>query len=70
MPRANWSVRPPSKPYIVGWGETGELDAIRGYTDTINTTARRIEGAVANTAAASNRPVIPDIGAMLGSTTP
>jgi hypothetical protein len=32
-----------SVPYIAGWGETGELDAIRSYAETIDTTARRIE---------------------------
>src|ERR1035441_9107880 len=32
-----------SVPYVAGWGETGELDAIRGYAETIDKIARRIE---------------------------
>jgi hypothetical protein len=32
-----------SVPYIAGWGEKGELDAIRSYAQTIDTIARRIE---------------------------
>ena len=35
-----------SIPYIAGWGEAGELDAIRDYAATIDTTARRIEQAL------------------------
>jgi antirestriction factor ArdC-like protein len=35
-----------SVPYIAGWGETGELDAIRSYAETIDTIARRIEDAL------------------------
>jgi N-terminal domain of anti-restriction factor ArdC len=35
-----------SVPYIAGWGETGELDAIRDYAQTIDTIARRIEDAL------------------------
>ena len=35
-----------SVPYIAGWGEQGKLDAIRGYAETIDTVARRIEGAL------------------------
>lgn len=30
-------------PYVAGWGESGELDAIRGYAETIDQIARRIE---------------------------
>jgi hypothetical protein len=30
-------------PYVAGWGETGELDAIRAYAETIDAIARRIE---------------------------
>jgi hypothetical protein len=33
-------------PYIAGWGETGELDSIRSYAETIDTIARRVEDAV------------------------
>jgi len=33
-------------PYIAGWGENGELDAIRRYAETIDAIARRIEVAV------------------------
>ena len=32
-----------SVPYVAGWGESGELDAIRGYAETIDEIARRIE---------------------------
>jgi antirestriction protein ArdC len=32
-----------SVPYVAGWGETGELNAIRGYAETIDKIARRIE---------------------------
>jgi hypothetical protein len=32
-----------SVPYVAGWGESGELDAIRGYAETIDQIARRIE---------------------------
>jgi hypothetical protein len=32
-----------SIPYIAGWGEDGALDAIRGYAETIDEIARRIE---------------------------
>jgi hypothetical protein len=32
-----------SVPYVAGWGEGGELDAIRGYAQTIDEIARRIE---------------------------
>jgi hypothetical protein len=35
-----------SVPYIAGWGENGELDAIRGYAETIDKLARRIEDAL------------------------
>jgi hypothetical protein len=33
-------------PYIAGWGETGELKAIRDYAETIDKLARRIEDAI------------------------
>jgi N-terminal domain of anti-restriction factor ArdC len=32
-----------SVPYVAGWGESGELNAIRGYAETIDEIARRIE---------------------------
>jgi hypothetical protein len=35
-----------SVPYVAGWGESGELDAIRCYAETIDTIARRIEDAL------------------------
>lgn len=35
-----------SIPYVAGWGEDGELDAIRAYAETIDAVARRIERAV------------------------
>jgi hypothetical protein len=36
-----------SVPYVAGWGEGGELDAIRAYSQTIDEIARRIEGIIA-----------------------
>ena len=33
-------------PYVAGWGESGELDAIRGYAEMIDQIARRIEGSL------------------------
>jgi hypothetical protein len=33
-------------PYVAGWGESGELDAIRVYAETIDKLARRIEDAI------------------------
>jgi antirestriction protein ArdC len=33
--------------YFAGWGEAGELDAIRAYAQTIDEIARRIEGIIA-----------------------
>ncbi len=33
-------------PYIAGWGESGELDAIRAYAETIDRIAKRIETAL------------------------
>jgi hypothetical protein len=36
-----------SIPYIAGWGEDGELDAIRKYAATIDTITRRIEDVLA-----------------------
>jgi hypothetical protein len=35
-----------SVPYVAGWGEPGELDAMRGYAETIDEIARRIEDAI------------------------
>jgi len=35
-----------SIPYIAGWGENGDLDAIRGYAHTIDELARRIEDSI------------------------
>lgn len=35
-----------SVPYVAGWGEGGDLDAIRTYAETIDELARRIEDAV------------------------
>jgi hypothetical protein len=32
-------------PYIAGWGETGDLDAIRKHAETVDTIARSIETA-------------------------
>jgi hypothetical protein len=36
-----------SVPYIAGWGEAGELDAIRGYAEMIDEIARRIDDCIA-----------------------
>jgi hypothetical protein len=35
-----------SVPYVAGWGEGGDLDAIRTYAETIDKLARRIEDAL------------------------
>ena len=35
-----------SVPYVAGWGESGELDAIRRYAETIDAIARRIEDSI------------------------
>jgi hypothetical protein len=35
-----------SVPYVAGWGEVGELDAIRGYAETIDQITRRIEESI------------------------
>lgn len=40
-----------SIPYVAGWGEAGELDAIREYAETIDAIARRIETAILPAAA-------------------
>jgi hypothetical protein len=48
-----------SIPYIAGWGEDGELDAIREYAATIDTIARRIEDALQPTAGRSATPADP-----------
>jgi hypothetical protein len=47
-----------SIPYVAGWGEAGELDAIREYAETIDAIARRIETAIlpAATAAPADQP--------------
>ena len=36
-----------SIPYIAGWGETGELDAVTAFAKTIDALARRIENVLA-----------------------
>jgi len=48
-----------SIPYVAGWGETGALDAIREYAETIDRIARRIEDAIGPGAAPvpADRPV-------------
>jgi len=49
-----------SVPYVAGWGESGELDAIRGYAETIDKIARRIEDSLrsdASPAAAHQTPL-------------
>ena len=42
-----------SVPYVAGWGESGELDAIRGYAQTIDEIARRIEDSLGHGSPAS-----------------
>ena len=37
-----------SIPYVAGWGEDGELNAIRGYAETIDSVAGRIEDAISS----------------------
>jgi hypothetical protein len=49
-----------SIPYIAGWGEDGELDAIREYAATIDTIARRIEDVVAPKPEPPNGAITPD----------
>jgi hypothetical protein len=39
-----------SIPYVAGWGERGDLDAIREYAQLIDATAHRIEDALADAA--------------------
>jgi hypothetical protein len=41
-------------PYIAGWGENGELYAIRTYAETIDKLARRIEDALSGTQSISS----------------
>lgn len=48
-----------SIPYIAGWGEDGELDAIRQYAATIDTIARTLEDALQAAAGASATPADP-----------
>jgi hypothetical protein len=48
-----------SIPYIAGWGEHGELDAIREYAATIDTIARTIEDTLQPAAGASATPADP-----------
>jgi hypothetical protein len=57
-----------SVPYVVGWGEDGELDAIRGCAQTIDQIARRIEDSLrpveerASTSDSPPRPRGPQVG--------
>jgi antirestriction protein ArdC len=48
-----------SIPYIAGWGEDGELDAIRHYAATIDTIARTIEDALQPATGTSATPADP-----------
>ncbi len=48
-----------SIPYIAGWGENGELDAIRQYAAAIDTIARRIEDALQPATGTSPTPADP-----------
>jgi hypothetical protein len=46
-----------SIPYIAGWGESGELDAVTAFAKTIDELARRIENVLAAAPAAAE-PVV------------
>ncbi len=46
-----------SIPYIAGWGETGELDAVTAFAKTIDELARRIENVFAAAPAAAEPAV-------------
>jgi len=46
-----------SIPYIAGWGETGELDAVTGFARTIDELARRIEEVLTPAVVATGEPV-------------
>ncbi len=46
-------------PYIAGWGESGELDAIRAYAETIDRIAKRIETALTAAQHADTRETEP-----------
>jgi hypothetical protein len=48
-----------SIPYIAGWGEDGELDAIREYAATIDTIARTLENALQPVSGTSATPADP-----------
>ncbi len=48
-----------SVPYVAGWGESGTLAAIRGYAETIDKLARRIEESL--TAASRADEIRPDL---------
>jgi hypothetical protein len=48
-----------SIPYIAGWGEDGELDAIRQYAATIDTIARSIEDALQHAVGTPMTPTEP-----------
>jgi hypothetical protein len=50
-----------SVPYVAGWGESGELDAIRGYAETIDEIARRIEESL------REEPEDPEVNASLAA---
>jgi hypothetical protein len=43
-----------SIPYIAGWGETGELDAVTAFAKTIDELARRVETVLAAETAAES----------------
>jgi hypothetical protein len=43
-----------SIPYIAGWGETGELDAVTAFAKTIDELARRIENVLATAETAAD----------------
>jgi len=44
-------------PYVAGWGEDGALEAVTEFAETIDTIARRIEGALhAGTSGSQMRP--------------
>ena len=46
-----------SIPYIAGWGESGELDAVTAFAKTIDELARRIEDVLKKSGAAIGEQV-------------
>lgn len=45
-PSTGLAVSGSSVPYLAGWGEDGDLEAIKGYAEVIDRTAGRLEAAL------------------------